>query len=100
MITKKTIKQTFAIRAEANEQGQRSYAYDMLNIYNLYKEFKSSGITSIDKWFDYNGVKTIFPKHYIYQVKSGNFYNYTPWTPNIFIRNISGGNDLYRNLGF
>ena len=65
---------------------------DMHAIRNTYTDYKNKGLPL------QSGKG--FPRYYVYTANTHILFNYTPWKPSVFIRNIEKFNDLYRNLSF
>ena len=72
----------------------------MANIINRYYRYENAGMQDISKWFNVNGINTVFPRHYIYHAPTNALYNYTPWKSNIYIRQVNNAKGLYNNLNF
>ena len=83
------------------EEGTRGASdYDKRYINGRYDRFKDAGMSNTNVWFNSGGGNSVFPKHYVYHVRSTTLYHYTPWVPNVYIRKVNSASGLYRNLGF
>lgn len=70
----------------ASGYSKDDYYYDMALITNRYNRFSNK--------------EKALPSHYIYHPETKMLYNYTPWNPDIIIRQINKSSDFYRSLGF
>jgi hypothetical protein len=93
----------FDMHSHQNTKGasyETHISNDMGYIRNRYNRFETYGMKNVFTWFNANGVSTVFPNHYIYHAPTHILYHYTPWKPNIYIRNVNNTMGLYYNLGF